>query len=681
MHRIDSVGNQAGQFVDKDPASGTPGTIVDDDWLNAVQENIARVIEGGGEALIKGDDYQLLAQLSPNINGVAKLRTITPAADRTVYLKYHTAEGDGGGGQFYGVTGAAAGTYVDNGGTIIVLGDGSAAWLRYFSGSINVRWFGAAPGAAAAVNSAAVQSAANYAGSIGGGDVYTPAGSYALTTADVDKACVWIKYSNISLSGDGSASLYTVSDNAHVPFHFSDEEDLTVTPAGAELTDFEVHGIAIQGTGVYENFGLAKGRGLLFRNVKNVSVHHNLIKDMSMIGVCVEQGDGYVGIQNNQIHGCKYTAVNYNGRAYQSIISENICSGSNGTVNSLAIQATGHCSIVNNTVFGDITTPGNAGGIGWGEGNYDGIGIIQGNLVKHCAFGIKAVFHGSCNISGNTIINCMTSGGIITIGTTSGGFTVANSDNIISTNLLINCQTAGIDCSSANTLITNNKIRTFTAITNPSASSEPDYIVAAITQYGIRVRAAGVSLVANDVTGCVRGITTTINMELGVVSANKLDGNTTPYAVESETAGVYAESPSAPIERVTDGNGDYRENVFSGSRPLTGFYNLASKWTRPIPAVGSSLGEVVLFAKKTTAAAGEPAGETVIELASATGWYASASATVCGIELDNGAWHWTTADSVAAPNITIGTAIPAGRSVAIGAKVWYNSWRALANLA
>lgn len=80
-------------------------------------------------------------------------------------------------------------------------------------------------------------------------------------------------------------------------------------------------------------------------------------------------------------------------------------------------------------------------------------------------------------------------------------------------------------------------------------------------------------------------------------------------------------------------------------------------------------------------ALGRPSGETVIELTSATSWFASATATVCGIELDNGAWHWTTVTAVASPNITIGTAIPVGRTVAVGADVIYNSWRPLANVA
>ena len=57
--------------------------------------------------------------------------TVTPL------LTGYYADGDGGGGEFYGVTGASPGTYVDNGGTIIVPtgGNGSSAWLRDYKGA------------------------------------------------------------------------------------------------------------------------------------------------------------------------------------------------------------------------------------------------------------------------------------------------------------------------------------------------------------------------------------------------------------------------------------------------------------------------------------------------------------------------------------------------------------------
>lgn len=78
------------------------------------------------------------------VNGIVALRDMSPVA-RSIFLGYYSEIGDGGQGFFRGVTGAKLGTYVDNGGTIIVpvKGDGSDAWLRIYSGAIDIRWFGA----------------------------------------------------------------------------------------------------------------------------------------------------------------------------------------------------------------------------------------------------------------------------------------------------------------------------------------------------------------------------------------------------------------------------------------------------------------------------------------------------------------------------------------------------------
>ena len=63
MHRTDAPNHAANLFVDQDPVGGTPGTVVDDDWLNAVQEEIVYVIEQAGIVLAKGTNTQLLAAI------------------------------------------------------------------------------------------------------------------------------------------------------------------------------------------------------------------------------------------------------------------------------------------------------------------------------------------------------------------------------------------------------------------------------------------------------------------------------------------------------------------------------------------------------------------------------------------------------------------------------------------
>lgn len=62
MHRIDTAGNVANHFADV-PAVGQPGTIIDEHWLNAVQDEIASLIESSGTTLVKDTNTQLATAL------------------------------------------------------------------------------------------------------------------------------------------------------------------------------------------------------------------------------------------------------------------------------------------------------------------------------------------------------------------------------------------------------------------------------------------------------------------------------------------------------------------------------------------------------------------------------------------------------------------------------------------
>lgn len=64
MHRIDGpAAAPGGLFTEGDPAIGTPATVVTDDWSNAVQEEIAGVIEGASIALSKPSNGQMFAAI------------------------------------------------------------------------------------------------------------------------------------------------------------------------------------------------------------------------------------------------------------------------------------------------------------------------------------------------------------------------------------------------------------------------------------------------------------------------------------------------------------------------------------------------------------------------------------------------------------------------------------------
>ena len=56
-------------------------------------------------------------------NGIAALRAATPVNGQGVDLIYHTSFSAGGGGLFYGVTGAAPATYTDDNGLVIIPSD------------------------------------------------------------------------------------------------------------------------------------------------------------------------------------------------------------------------------------------------------------------------------------------------------------------------------------------------------------------------------------------------------------------------------------------------------------------------------------------------------------------------------------------------------------------------------
>ena len=73
MHRIDDEGaTPQNGFTDGDVQSGTEATTVGEDWLNAVQEEIANVIEAAGIVLDKANNGQLLQALGGAAGGGLK---------------------------------------------------------------------------------------------------------------------------------------------------------------------------------------------------------------------------------------------------------------------------------------------------------------------------------------------------------------------------------------------------------------------------------------------------------------------------------------------------------------------------------------------------------------------------------------------------------------------------------
>lgn len=88
MHKIDTAGSVDGAFVDGNPATSTPSTIVDAAFLQALQDEMVNVIEAAGITLNKADHTQLFQAISVitagRLNNAFKPRPNSPANMRVV---------------------------------------------------------------------------------------------------------------------------------------------------------------------------------------------------------------------------------------------------------------------------------------------------------------------------------------------------------------------------------------------------------------------------------------------------------------------------------------------------------------------------------------------------------------------------------------------------------------------
>lgn len=115
------------------------------------------------------------------VQSIDQLRSVSVVVNTPYYVEGYYNEFDQGGGYFFGATGALPGTYVDNGGTIIVPsgGDGSSAWIRQRGPTIDVRQFGA-KGDNSTDDTSAINNALAYA-KLNQKKVFVPAGRYKVT--------------------------------------------------------------------------------------------------------------------------------------------------------------------------------------------------------------------------------------------------------------------------------------------------------------------------------------------------------------------------------------------------------------------------------------------------------------------------------------------------------------------
>lgn len=126
MHRIDTAtadadanGSGKAGFTEGDPSTATPPTALSAAFFNAVQEEIAGVVEGAGVEIAKGNNGQLLAAVRALIVGtIAAANWVLRTAAGGISANLEGVASDG----------ASALVVVGASGTIQSSGDGGATW-------------------------------------------------------------------------------------------------------------------------------------------------------------------------------------------------------------------------------------------------------------------------------------------------------------------------------------------------------------------------------------------------------------------------------------------------------------------------------------------------------------------------------------------------------------------------
>ncbi|MEQ5085581.1 hypothetical protein [Proteus terrae] len=486
------------------------------------------------------------------------------------------------------------------------------------------------------------------------------------------------------------AGLHIAHDNVHIKMHWTGKirvkdashSAIYVSKTTDKINEFTTErtrrvtlNVDIEGNGEYLYSAANNGRGILARRVEDFTVSGCNINNMSMIGIDVQSGAGYLRCVNNNLHGNKWGAIAYNGRCFQSIIANNICSGSD-VPNSVAIQTCGHSIVHSNTVYGSLDKTTQCGGISWGEGDFTGIGSVSFNLIKHCSYGVKSVLHGTCNITGNIIINCKGNGGIISIGTSSGSYPTygVSQRNLISGNHIINCFPNCIDSTAQFDVIQGNHCLYISDIKNPSATTEPDAIEVIRPNVGILLRGDFQVANGNTVRGCNYNIAMKIGTNIQCMGSNNLtDAAIAPLAYLSKSKpGVFPAPLNASLEIIPSGTGS-KTVVYAASKPTKAFLPAGTLWNRNPLDVGKTMGELAVRVKDTSALGNFQGNQlTILDVSGID----TSSGNIINIELSDGAYHSTSVTSISGNVITLDST-PSGKDTGQGMHVYWTKWHQL----
>lgn len=461
--------------------------VITIDNVSTIEEsNSLRADLSNTTDLAKG--VALVGQSLQQVDGVTALKTLTPPdSKKLIHLKYHTSDGDGGHGVFRSVTGAAAATYTDNNGTIILPtgGDGSTAWLRDYNGPLDASSFGASPSATASINATAI----NNALSVGGVTTITVNGTYLI---------------------DG-----TLTPGSESKFIINSGVVIKLDPAVAAGTDIiritSKTGVIITGGGKLDGDRVNQTNG-------------------GAIGIEVSGGSDIL-INDIEIVDTKDVLIHIKSSCSDFTIRR--VRGGTIEVGQSGIKVDAGCTrgLITECVLKDIGTSGtNQFGDGiYVEGSYI---IISNNIVETCnRIGIVKEGAGTdVIITGNTVINC---GGSSTnppagIWAEGGRRTVINGNIVDQSSVAINNYCIAVAASE--TVCSNNNIRassnTATAITVSSNNATIDANkILCVGNSAIKMEGSaltGVIISNNSMTGMAIGIRATMSQQFLTITGNNL---------------------------------------------------------------------------------------------------------------------------------------------------------------
>lgn len=184
----------------------------------------------------------------------------------------------------------------------------SGAWARKFDGPVNVKWFGAAPGASAATNGAAFEAAIAYLKAIATDErVYykasttllIPQGTYALDrTLDITHTFKMLGENSNALQGNSSATVLSWPDGMDGIRTQRYNTSGTGTVDG--VTHFAGDGFALENVRLIGGYAGTEGEYHGIRNKCLIHIRNVIIQDWSGDGIFSHNDTGGVGeLQGN----------------------------------------------------------------------------------------------------------------------------------------------------------------------------------------------------------------------------------------------------------------------------------------------------------------------------------------------------------------------------------------------